>query len=177
MWKLPIIFVCENNSLKAQGVANKGYPTLIHAAQNLSRIPESLGISCCRLTDGADIASVYAATAAARVACRSGAGPFFIEALTVRWPGSQTVIPTLTSSTNLNAALEGPKVQDSADDWSADHDPLLRWIAELVSKNISTRDDVLARDAAVESQISAALQFALDSPLPDVHSAAKGVFA
>ena len=177
MWKLPIIFVCENNSVKAQGVINKGYPTLVHAAENLSRIPESLGITTHRIADGADVSEVYAAAQAAREVCRNGGGPVFLEALTVRWPGSQTLIPQLTSITDLEIDLDARQRIGAEQDWASQHDPLLRWISNLKDREMVTQDYIRSLDATIASQIKSAAQFAEDSPHPDPKSASARIYA
>src|SRR4029453_15348756 len=44
LWALPLIFVCENNSVGAIGQEGGGYPSSINAAPHLARIPRAFGI-------------------------------------------------------------------------------------------------------------------------------------
>ncbi|NIO07369.1 MAG: hypothetical protein GTO40_04960, partial [Deltaproteobacteria bacterium] len=50
-----------------------------------------------QMVDGADVEAVYAAVSEAVARMRDGAGPFFIEAITERWPGSRPLWPELST--------------------------------------------------------------------------------
>lgn len=177
MWKLPIIFVCENNSIEAQGLANKGYPTLVHAAQNLSLVPESLGITTHRITNGGNASEIYAAATAARLACRNGRGPVFLEALTVRWPGSQTLAPKSAAATDIRIALGESAAEGPDRNWVNQHDPLLRWIRELMHRGFLDRDELFSMNASILERVSIAAQFAENSPFADPATASDRIFS
>jgi pyruvate dehydrogenase E1 component alpha subunit len=177
LWKLPVIFVCENNSPGAAGVTDGGAPTLVHAAERLTRVPEILGITTYRIGDGADAAEVYAIATEARRHCREGKGPVFIEALTVRWPGSQKIIPKSAGATDIRIGLGEADYASAYAAWEQPHDPVLRWARTLKDRGDIGRDEIIALDAEIAARMSSAAQVAFDSPPPDPATAFDRVFA
>ena len=72
LMRLPVLFVCENNSADAWGSARGGYPTLVHAGgADLLQIPRALGIEAVRV-NGTDCDEISAAAIAAIAKCRDG---------------------------------------------------------------------------------------------------------
>ena len=130
LWKLPVVYVCENNSTGAMGPQQGGYPTAITATDSFTRLPAAYGIHCLKV-DGTDISAVHAAAIEATQRCRSGNGPVFIEAFTTRWPGSSPLWPELATITDLNAAWDPARIAGPHADWVQHHDPLLRAAREL----------------------------------------------
>ena len=95
LMRLPVLFVCENNSVDAWGAARGGFPTLVHAGgADLLQIPRALGIEAVRV-NGTDCEEISAAAIAAIAKCRDGRGPVFIESVTKRWAGSNPLWPAL----------------------------------------------------------------------------------
>jgi pyruvate dehydrogenase E1 component alpha subunit len=176
LWKLPVVYVCENNSAGALGPQQGGYPTAITAVSGFTQLPAVYGIHCVKV-DGTDMAAVHAAAVEAVQRCRRGDGPVFIEAFTVRWPGSNPLWPELATVTDLTAAWEPERIGGKHADWARNCDPLLRAARELVAQGHASRDDLLARDAAARKRIAAAAAFAIDSPLPAPESALQGALA
>jgi acetoin:2,6-dichlorophenolindophenol oxidoreductase subunit alpha len=176
LWKLPVLYVCENNSGGAWGPQKGGYPTAISAAPQFCQLPRAFGISA-TVVDGSDFEAVYAAAAEAVLACRSGQGPVFLEAVTERWPGSNPLWPELATTTDLMAAWERPRLAGPHADWLEQHDPLLKAAARLLDRGALSRDALLALDARVRCTIAEAVRFALESPFPGAESALSGVFA
>jgi TPP-dependent pyruvate/acetoin dehydrogenase alpha subunit len=176
LWKLPVIFVCENNTPGALGTSNAGYPVLVHASQKLTAITEALGISSHQV-NGEDAGAVYQHVALARRACLQGEGPFFLEMFTTRWPGSQRVIPKGFDPTNIRVLLN--EVQPTGDDaeWIVAHDPIRSWTRVLVAEGVAGRDQLIEMDAVIREQILLAARFALDSEAADPATALTGVFA
>src|ERR1035437_3620869 len=76
LWKLPVVYVCENNSAGAMGPQQGGYPTARTATDSFTRLPAAYGIHCVKV-DGTDIVAVYEAATEATRRCRSGQGPAF----------------------------------------------------------------------------------------------------
>jgi pyruvate dehydrogenase E1 component alpha subunit len=176
LWKLPVIFICENNTPGALGTSNAGYPVLVHASQKLTAITEALGITSHQV-NGEDAGAVYHHVARARQACLQGEGPFFFEMFTTRWPGSQSVIPKGFDPTNILVLLN--EVQPTGDDaeWIITHDPLRFWTRTLLAEGIASRDQLIEIDADTRAQIGRAARFALDSEVADPATALTGVFA
>jgi pyruvate dehydrogenase E1 component alpha subunit len=176
LWKLPVVYVCENNSAGAIGPQQGGYPTAITATDSFTRLPAAYGIHTIKV-DGADMDAVHAAAREAIRRCRAGSGPVFIEAFTVRWPGSSPLWPELATETDLNLAWSADRIAGPHADWVRHHDPLLRAAHELTARKFATREDLKARDQAARARIAAAAAFAIDSPMPAPESAFDHVFA
>jgi acetoin:2,6-dichlorophenolindophenol oxidoreductase subunit alpha len=175
LWRLPVIFLCENNST-GSWAPGEGYPTLVHASSDLCSIARSVNIPTVRI-DGADAAAAYAAIADAVVRCRSGAGPVFIEAVTRRWPGSNPLWPEpATGETDIAMATGERSPSGEHADWLASHDPVLRLGRALATDAESIRRIQLL-DEQKRRQIEAAVKFAIDSPLPAASTAYDHVFA
>jgi len=176
LWKLPVIYVCENNSAGAMGPQEGGYPTAITAVEGFTRLPAAYGIHSVKV-DGTDMNAVYAATMEAIERCRAGNGPAFIEAFTVRWPGSSPLWPMLATTTDLTQAWEPDRIAGPHADWIEMHDPLLRVARELVAQGYATRSDLMAYDSEFRSELAAAATFAVDSPMPASDTVTNHVFA
>ncbi|HEY4134594.1 MAG TPA: thiamine pyrophosphate-dependent dehydrogenase E1 component subunit alpha [Alphaproteobacteria bacterium] len=167
LWRLPIIFVCENNDPTAQGrPANDRIPGAI-AATHLDQIPKSLSMTT-QVVDGADLAAMRAAVMAARKACIAGEGPVFIEAVTKGWPGSATQWPDLskTGRTDLGMAWGAKPIPDSYRTWFEDEDPVLRFCREQVAAGQLDGETISAHDARITQRIAAAVERALAAALP-----------
>src|SRR5580704_14733333 len=77
LWRLPVLFVCENNS-SGSWAPGQGYPTLVHASSDLCSIAKSVNIVTMRV-DGADVSAVHSVATEAIALCRAGKGPVFLE--------------------------------------------------------------------------------------------------
>lgn len=174
LWKLPVLFMCENNST-GSWAPGKGFPTLVHASSDLCLIPQSLGIRSVRI-DGADAAAVYEAAQDAIARCRRGEGPVFLEAMTKRWPGSNPLWPELaTGKTDIRIVTGETRASGEHADWIENHDPIVRLGRPLAAAG--ARERLHQLDAAVRRLIDEAVRFAVDSPLPDARTAFDHVFA
>ena len=176
LWKLPVIYVCENNSAGAMGPQQGGYPTAITATDSFTRLPAAYGIHCVKV-DGTDIAAVYAAATEATQRCRAGQGPAFIEAFTVRWPGSSPWWPEPATVTDLNVACDPARIRGPHAAWLRDHDPLLRTARDIVANGYASQDEVMARDKDARARVEAGAAFAIESPMPLSETAHEHVFA
>jgi len=176
LWKLPVVYVCENNSSGAMGPTQGGYPTATTATDSFTRLPAAYGIHCLK-ADGTDMNAVYAAAVEAVERCRSGNGPVFIEASTTRWPGSSPLWPELATVTDLNEAWDPARIKGPHADWSRNHDPLLRSARELIAAKYISRDEIMTRDKQARDRIAKACEFAIASPMPDPATVADHVFA
>ena len=174
LWKLPVLFVCENNSM-GSWAPGEGYPTLVHATSDLCSIPQSVGIKTVRV-NGADAAAVHEAAAGAAAQCRAGEGPVFIEAVTKRWPGRNPLWPELaTGITDVRLATGEAKANGEHADWIEQHDPILLLARSLAEDGGKQRLYDLDRD--VRARIATAVKFALESPLPSADTAFDHVYA
>jgi TPP-dependent pyruvate/acetoin dehydrogenase alpha subunit len=148
LWKLPVVFVCENNHYAELT------PSSTHIAGELWRRGEAHGMPGERV-DGNDVDAVLAAAETAVARARAGEGPTLIEAMTYRRLGHYA-----GDRANYRDAAE-------VEAWTA-RDPLAHAAARL------SADDVAAADASVEAELTAALEWALasDVAVPDDRLAA-----
>ncbi|MBI3090968.1 MAG: thiamine pyrophosphate-dependent dehydrogenase E1 component subunit alpha [Candidatus Tectomicrobia bacterium] len=176
LWKVPIIFICENNCLEAREDIPGAWHTTCLTTQRLIDIAAALGHSTAAI-DGGDVGAMWSAMSQALDRVRGGEGPCFIEAATIRWPGNFGLWPELPMGlTNLAwvwGAGEGPAAYEG---WFREQDPLLRYLRELQAAGIADRDTILAWDEAVRKEVDAAAQFALGSPSPEPAEARRHVF-
>lgn len=177
MERLPVIYLCENNSLEALGQKAGEYPSSTLAAQDLIDLVSPFGVPTLQV-DGCDAGAVHAAMAAAIDRARNGGGATFIEARTVRWPGNRLLWPQLlTGETNLAMAWDASLIPDEHRIWHSEQDALLRFVREIVESNVATPDAVLALDNQIRLEMKSGIRFALDSDYPPAETALEKVFA
>ena len=157
VWKLPTIFVCQNNLYAEHTTFEK-----MTGGQNIANRADGYGIPGVRV-DGNDPEAMYSAFAEAVARARAGEGPTLIECLTFRFHGhamgdDDAYIPAAQKA----AAMEA--------------DPVPRLRARLIADRIATEAELAAHEADIEAQIDDALQFALASPWPDPDSLRFDVF-
>jgi pyruvate dehydrogenase E1 component alpha subunit len=149
----------------------------VHASSDLRSIAQSLGIKTARI-DGADVAAVHAAAREAATQCRRGEGPFFMEAVTRRWPGSNPLWPQpATGVTDIRMATGELAIEGEHRAWLEHHDPVLRLARQLTAAGTAAKTRLHALDAAIHAGIENAVRFASDAPLPCAESALDHVFA
>jgi 2-oxoisovalerate dehydrogenase E1 component len=147
VWKLPVIFFCENN-----GYAEFSTASSQHAA-SLQQRAAGYGIAYVAV-DGNDVAATAAATERAVAAARDRGGPSIVEATTYRWHGHYEGDPERYRSPEEVAA------------WRA-HDPLL--VHESVLRDAGVADDqIKSSEASVAAVLDGAVEAArrLAGPAP-----------
>ncbi|MGN1414151.1 MAG: thiamine pyrophosphate-dependent dehydrogenase E1 component subunit alpha [Anaerovoracaceae bacterium] len=159
-WKLPCIYVIENNlygiSVDIRDVTNT--PDLAVRAQAYN-IP---GV----VVDGMDVTAVYEAAQEAVERARKGEGPTIIECKTYRWQGHHVGDP---------ATYRKRKSETEKEDWMK-KDPVENLKKEMLAAKKATEKDFAAIEAKVEEEIQAAVKFAVESDYPDAEDAYKDVF-
>ena len=177
MEQLPVIFLCENNSLEALGQRAGEYPSSTMAASDLTELASVFGIESVAV-NGLDTRAICQTMAEAINRARAGAGPTFIEARTVRWPGNRPIWPELaTGKTELSMAWDATLIRDEYAIWYREQDGLLGFARELVASGYLTTETALSLDRQVGERIREGLAFALDSPYPEPEEALEHVFA
>lgn len=177
LWSLPVLFVCENNSLGLGQRTSNDYSGSTTAARQLTDLVKPYGIPHTSI-DGTDVQAVHQALSEALERARAGKGPTFIEARTYRWAGSKPLWPDLaTGITDLNMAWDPGKIPQEHRAWHESQDPVLRLAREVAAAGLMTRQQVLEVDSEVRSEIGKAVLFAKESPLPDPKSAFDKIFA
>src|SRR3990167_6076201 len=105
LWKLPVLYLCENNGKYGAGRAVGAAQSPTMAAYPLTDLPKVYKIPA-EQVDGTDSSAVYSAVSEAVRKIRRGEGPQFIETQTVRWPGGETNWPVLPVATDAAMAWD-----------------------------------------------------------------------
>ncbi len=176
LWKLPVLFLCENNGKYGAGRALAAAKSSTMAAYPLTDLPAAYKIPA-QQVDGADAGAVHAVISQTVEKIRRGGGPHFIEAQSVRWPGSASNWPVIPFPTAATLAWDVSSVPENARAWYRECDPVLIFISELVEGKMATREEIAEIEIKVKERISAAVDFALASPYPKPEEAAEDVFA
>jgi TPP-dependent pyruvate/acetoin dehydrogenase alpha subunit len=150
IWKLPVIYFCENNlyAISTSVAKSHGQPDIARRAAGFD-IP---GV----IVDGQDLLQVYQVTAAAVKRARSGHGPTLIEAKTYRFD---------EHCHNLQVPI-AYRSKDELEHHKLQRDPLRLHRAELLKEGVA--EAVIARiEHEVVAEVSDAVAFARESPMPD----------
>lgn len=157
-WKLPIVFLCENNGWAiSNSQENHQNVTDISDRASGYGIP---GVS----VDGNDVIAVYEAAAAAIDRARKGDGPTLVECKSWRWRGHFEGDP---------GAYKDPKDQE---EWLA-KDPIPRLEKNLLKLKYATQAELDDIKAAADAELEAAIKFAESSPVPDPSELFTDVYA
>lgn len=176
LWKLPVLFLCENNGKYGAGRAAGAAQSPTMAVYPLTDLPAAYRIPA-KQVDGTDAGAVHATISEAVAKIRHGEGPQFIEAQTVRWPGSETNWPVVPVATDTALAWDVSRVPEAVRAWYRSGDPVLIFIRELVEEGQATKEQIAGIDSGARKTVEEAVRFALASPLPDPEEALKDVFA
>lgn len=147
LWRLPVIYVCENNLWAATTPICDGWPV-----EDLAPRAESFGMPGLTV-DGNDVLAVHAAAGEAVARARAGDGPTLIEAKTYRHRPHCMVIPE-------------HRPAEERERW-AQLDPIARFERRLLEQGAMSDLELADLRTEVETEIEAAAQFARESPLPD----------
>lgn len=139
VWKLPVIFVCENNKYGMSVSTERS--TAVKSIAERAVAYAMPGVS----VDGNDVSEVAEAVHIAIEHARSGNGPSLIENVTYRWRGH--------SKSDRNRY----RTKEEISDWMA-RDPIARFANLLVSSGIMTKVDVSSMEADVDTEIAAAIE-------------------
>jgi TPP-dependent pyruvate/acetoin dehydrogenase alpha subunit len=176
LYKLPVLFLCENNGKYGAGRATAAAQSSSMAAYPLTDLPRAYKIPAQQI-DGMDAGLVHATTSEAVERIRRGEGPQFLEAQTVRYPGSETNWPTVPQPTDTTLAWDVRAVPDKTRAWYESCDPVLIFIRELVDGNQASKDEIAGIERQVKAEIAAAVEFAVNSPYPKPEEAERDFFA
>lgn len=162
IWKLPVIFVCENN----QYAVSTPF-TYSSAIKKLSERAKAYGFAGFTI-DGQDVKVVYEATKKAVEKARSSKGPTLLEFVTYRYAGHFTAEPVF----GLNY-----RTQDEIDFWKSSKDPIAIWSKRLYEEGVWTQEEASKVDQCVEKKISEAVEFARGGHWPKPEDALKDMYA
>ncbi|HVU00325.1 MAG TPA: pyruvate dehydrogenase (acetyl-transferring) E1 component subunit alpha [Polyangiaceae bacterium] len=159
LWKLPVLFLCENNRY-AMGTALSRH----QATTDLCAQPRAHGIPA-ESVDGMDVVLVREATERAAAAIRETPGPRFLEFRTYRFRAHSMYDAELYRS------------KDEVRDWMANHDPIRTFEAWLRERQWLTDDARAEIDASIAAEIATALAEAEAAPLEPLERLTADVYA
>ena len=150
LWKLPVIYACENNGYSEYTKTEE------IAAGSITARAEAFGIEAHQV-DGQDVLAVNALTQKLLARARKGEGPFFIELKTYRYHGHHVG--------DINREYYRSKAEEK--EWKENRDPIIRFRAWLIEEGVASEADIDAMNAEVEDDAKAAVAYALAAPCPD----------
>ena len=160
VWRLPIVFICENNQYAANNAVGVQHPS-----PDIAGHAAAFGMPGA-IVDGNDVLAVRAATAEAVARARRGDGPSLLECKTYRWHfhAMRAAIPAETRPAEEIAA------------WKA-RAPVARLAGSALDRGLLTADAIAALRARVKTEIEDAIAFADASPFPDPKDLLVDMFA
>jgi pyruvate dehydrogenase E1 component alpha subunit len=150
LWKLPVVYVCENNL----------YNEYTHYAEttagDIAARPAAFGIPVDEV-DGQDVSAVFAATTRAVGRARAGEGPSFILCRTYRFHGHHVG--------DVDRAYYRSKEEEAS--WAEERDPLAILGGWLTAEGIASREALERLAGEIAAEVEAAVAAALEAPYPD----------
>ncbi|MCE1255255.1 MAG: thiamine pyrophosphate-dependent dehydrogenase E1 component subunit alpha [Anaerolineae bacterium] len=147
IWKIPVVFICDNNQY--------GMSMSVERSMNIPYIAQracAYGIPG-NTVDGNDVLSVYNAVTQAVEHARNGEGPTVVENLTYRWRGHSK------SDRNLY------RTPEEIAEWQK-FDPIIRFSQVLIDAKIFTAEEIKAIDDQALADIQKAAEVAITMPEP-----------
>jgi len=176
IWKLPIIYVLENNEYQAYthiSLEDANYA----AGDPLSKKAQAFSIPGVTV-DGTDPLQVFDAFAKTAERARAGQGPSLIESKFYRLSahGNAITVPPVPTQFPEHEAIEvyGRRAEFEA---ARANDPIPRFRSKLIKENVLTESAASQIDEAARIELEDAVQFALASPLPAPEEALNHVYA
>ncbi|MDI9597250.1 MAG: thiamine pyrophosphate-dependent dehydrogenase E1 component subunit alpha [Atribacterota bacterium] len=157
-WKLPAVYVCENNLFGISVDLRKitGNPNIADRAVGYG-IP---GI----IVDGNDVLEIYQVTKEAFARARKGDGPTLIECKTYRHKGHHVGDPGTTY-----------RLKKELDEWMK-KDPIKTFKERLIIEKIAKKKELETLEEEVKNLVKEAVQFAENSPFPEPEEAFEDLF-
>ena len=160
LWKLPVIYVCENNF----------YNEYTHfsettAGEILGR-PAAFGVHA-ECVDGQDVDAVYAVAARLVHRARRGEGPAFLLCNTYRYTGHHVG--------DINREYYRSKQEEQQ--WITERDPIKNAADRLISGSVVDRAGLDRLHAEIKAEMEKAVEFAVSAPYPGVEEVEQDVYA
>ena len=159
VWKLPAIYLCENNLY-----AVTTHTTEVTSVGDIAERAKAYGIPGA-VVDGQDVLAVHEAVSVAVARARAGAGPSLIEAKTYRF----------TDHAEGTSHIAGYRSEDEVNEWRR-LDPVLTFRTRLLGLGVLSElgERKIAEEVAAE--VNEAVTFARSSPFPDASTAFNGLY-
>ena len=156
-WKLPVVFVCENNLYAMSTPVREAFPIL-----DIAERGQAYGMPGI-VVDGMDVLAVMEAVEQAAERARRGEGPTLIECKTYRYLGHSKNDP------------RAYRTKDEEKQWK-ERDAIKRFRKWLLENTIATEEEIQTIDKEVENEITEAVEFAESSPYPPLEEIVKDVY-
>jgi len=160
LWKLPIVYVCENNMYNEYThYSETTAGDILTRAKGFGVHPESV--------DGQDVRAVYATAHALIERARQGEGPSFLMANTYRYTGHHVG----------DVARDYYRSKQEEQTWKTERDPIQLFGDWMMSEKLADRARLDQMEAEVKSEVEQAVQFAVAAPYPSVDKVEQDVYA
>lgn len=159
VWKLPIIFLCENNFF-GMGTDIRHVSAVIEVYK---RVKDGYAMFA-EQVDGMNVLEMYSHTLRAANRVRAGQGPAFLEAICYRFRGHSMADP------------EFYRGKEDTEKWRA-LDPIETYRRRLEQDSMITTDTFESLQAKIEDEVNEATRFAEESPHPPVEALYEHVYA
>jgi pyruvate dehydrogenase E1 component alpha subunit len=157
LWKLPAIFICENNNY-AMGTSVERTSNVI----DIYKLADAYDMPADKI-DGMDPEAVHDAVSRAVKRAREGGGPTLIEMKTYRYKGHSISDPQKYRS------------KDEVEEYK-DKDPIVAVANTILENNFATAEELAAIDAKINAIVEESVRFAEESPWPDDSEVLKDVY-
>src|ERR1700691_1603228 len=176
IWKLPVVFILENNEYQAYTHVSLEDASA-QAGDPLSQKAAAFSIPGATV-DGTDPLLVYEVVAKAAERARAGLGPSLIESKFYRLSahGNAITVPPVPTQFPEHEAI-GVYRNKAEYRAAKDNDPIPCFRARLVEDGVLTEDEARRIDDDARAEMEDAVQFALASPQPEPEDATKYVYA
>jgi pyruvate dehydrogenase E1 component alpha subunit len=158
IWRLPVLFICENN-FYGMGTSMRR----VSALAEIYKRAEAYGIRA-EQVDGMDVMEVRSHVSEALKLVRRGDGPFFLEAITYRFRGHSMADP------------EFYRNKQEVEHWR-NLDPIASLTAAVLGSRTLSQEEVDAIADRVEDEVAEAVEFAEQSPEPDLSTLHDNLYA
>ena len=157
LWKLPVVYVCENN---LWGVNTPAAESV--SVKDVAERAAAYGIPGV-VVEGNDVHAVYEVAEAAAKRARAGEGPTLMECKTYRWRGHTEM-----------KQMPDRRPPEEVEEWKQ-QDPIARLVRGLTAQGLLTEEGWRRMDDEILQAIEQAATFAQESPVPDPESALEDV--
>lgn len=149
LWKLPVLFICENNQYSMGMAVTKAW-----SVPSLEPRAAAYGVPY-REVDGMDVLAVRQVVMEARERAVRGNGPTLIESKTYRFRGHSMADPAYY------------RTREEEKLWRTTRDPIALFEEKLKAAGLMRDDDITATNERVDAEVEECAQFAEDSPDPE----------
>src|SRR5436190_4741132 len=160
IWKLPVIYVCENN------LYNEYTHVSETAAGDIMARGPAFGVHS-EAVDGQDVRAVYSVTKRLVERARRGDGPAFLMVPTYRFMGHHVG--------DISREYYRPKQEEQT--WKTERDPIKLFTDVILAEKIADRAGLDQIQSEVKAEIDKAVQFAMAAPYPNVDKVEQDVYA